>query len=107
MLLLKKHFNHFNDTHPTTILKLFDSITRPALLYNSEVWGVFEWRKMESIKTILTNFKSQYESLHIKMCKQSLGLKKYATNLAVLGEMGRFPLIIFIITSILKYWLRG
>ena len=40
------------------------------------------------------------------MCKQSLDLNKYATNLAVLGELGRFPFIISIITSILKFWLR-
>ena len=51
---------------------------------------------------ILTNFKSQYESLHIKMYKQSLGLNKYATNLAVLGELCRFPLIISIIQICVK-----
>ena len=33
-------------------------------------------------------------------------LNKYATNLAVFGELGRFPFIINIITSILTYWLR-
>jgi hypothetical protein len=37
------------------------------------------------------------ENVHIKFCKFSLGVGKRTTNIAVLGEMGRYPLLLEVI----------
>ena len=46
------------------------------------------------------------EKLNIKFCKYILGVHKKASNYAVLGELGRYPLYISIICTILKYYNR-
>lgn len=51
----------------------------------------------------LTNFK---ESLHLKFCKRVLRVHLESTNLAVYGELGKYPLIIKIASLITKYWIR-
>ena len=42
----------------------------------------------------------------IKFCKYTLEVPKRATNLAVMGELGRFPLLIEVFYNMLKYWKR-
>ena len=39
----------------------------------------------------------------MKFCKFSLGVVKRSSNLAVIGELGRYPLFIEIITSMFSY----
>ena len=72
--------------------KLFDSLIKPILLYCSEIWGV-------SSKPI-------HETFHNKFCKSLLGLNKSASTSAVLGDLGRYPMQIFIDIFIVKYWIR-
>ena len=48
----------------------------------------------------------QIEKLNIKFCKFILGVNKKASNLAVRGELGRYPLYIDTIITMLKYWLH-
>jgi len=43
---------------------------------------------------------------HTSFCKKSLNVSKYASNLAVLGELGRYPLSINCIVQVIKYWIR-
>ena len=40
------------------------------------------------------------ENVHIKFCKFSLGVGKRTTNIAVLGELGRYPLLLEVILNI-------
>jgi len=61
-----------------TKLSLFDSQVVPIILYSSEVWGIF------NIKEI--------DKLHSKFCKYVLGVRQATSSVAVLGELGRFPL---------------
>jgi hypothetical protein len=42
------------------------------------------------------------EKLYIKFSKSILGVHKKSSNFAVLGELGRYPLYITIINTILK-----
>ena len=44
--------------------------------------------------------------MHNKVCKMSLGVQPKASNHAVKGELGRFPLHLIIYTRIFKYFLR-
>ena len=40
------------------------------------------------------------------MCKQTLGVRRSACNLAVRGELGRYPIILFIWCNVVLYWDR-
>ena len=44
------------------------------------------------------------ENVHIKFCKFSLCVGKRTTNIAVLGEMGRYPLLLEVILNIFRYF---
>ena len=43
------------------------------------------------------------ELVHLQFCKFILGVHKKNSSLAVLGELGRFPITIDIYTNIIKY----
>ena len=43
---------------------------------------------------------------HFKYLKHILGVNKKSTNLAVLSELGRYPLYFSVVLSMLKYWFR-
>ena len=43
--------------------------------------------------------------MHNKVCKMALGVHSKASNHAVKGELGRFPLHLIIYTRIFKYFL--
>lgn len=91
-------------------LHIFDHTIKPILMYGSEVWGYFNpnaarFKKEDmTIDQIHLNLLS--EKLHIKFCKYILGVNKKATNLAVLSELGRFPIHFDIVKSILRFWHR-
>ena len=41
MFAFLKHVNIQNGAQPKTIMKLFNSLVTPILLYNSEIWGAY------------------------------------------------------------------
>ena len=81
---------------------------KPILLYSSEIWSMFEKQtKRKNILALENTFKDQHiEKLNIKFCKYLLGVNKKASNLAVRGELGRYPLYIDVVLSMIKYWIR-
>ena len=40
------------------------------------------------------------------MCKYILGVGKKTSNIAMYGELGRYPLYIDMVLAMVKYWLR-
>ena len=77
---------------PETLFKLFDNIVAPVLCYGAEVWG---YEKPERIERIHTTFG-----------KRVLGVSFCASNVAVLGDCGRYPLFISYFTKCIKCWLK-
>ena len=88
---LGKHFN----THIEDVLKLFDSIIKPILLYSSDFWGCLNLPKNNPI-----------ENLHFTFCKHLLGVQKGTTNVGVLLELGRTPLTLDAQNAAIKNWER-
>ncbi len=90
-------------------LKSFDMIVKPLILYGSEIWGQYIFMNKDAKLLNFPKYSNNYscERAHIKVCKQILGVQQTATNLAVLGELGRFPLCVEIIKSIVKYYVRA
>ena len=101
--------NIYKGASVATILKLFDSLVNPILLDNCEIWGCF----LKSFGSKYNKFVSKIfderiipETMHNKVCKMALGVHFKASNLAVKGELGRFPLHIIIYKRIFKYFMR-
>ena len=104
-----KNFSNLNNVPVKVLLKLFSSLVSPILLYFSEVWGAHLLGRLTNIeifKKKLFNIISNVEKLHIKFWKRILGVHSKSTNLAVIAELGRYPMIIQISTLVIKYWLR-
>ena len=80
---------------PKVYMKLFDTLVKPIALYGCEVWGAFG-HKSNILDNIFNNLllkdKSSYEQLHLKSCKQILGISKRASNIGSRSELGRYPL---------------
>ena len=74
------------------LFKMFNSSVVPILCYGSEVWRYEYQRKIEQV--------------HISFCKSVLGVGKYASNSAVLGECGRLPIATRYYIRFIKYWLK-
>ena len=64
------------------------------------------WISIEMFRKKFFSMISDIEKLHAKFCKRILGVHSKSTNLAVIAELGRYPMIIQISTQVIKYWLR-
>ena len=73
-------------------LKLFDNMIAPILLYGSEIWGY------ENCDLI--------ESFHFKYCKRLLHLKASTPKAMVYGELGRYPMHVFIKSRMISFWAK-
>ena len=88
-------------------LKRFDQTLRPITCHGSELWSAFDENKKsfhcgDVIAKILDSL--EIEKVHIKFCKFLLGVNKRVVNLAVKGELTRFPVGISCMLQALKYW---
>jgi hypothetical protein len=91
------------------MIHLFDHTVKPVLLYGSEIRRTFIGKKLREGKDNFISKLFSYlkqELVHLKFCKYILGVGKRSTSLAMLGELGRYPLYIEIIISMFKYLKR-
>ena len=93
------------DVDPELKLKLFDTLVKPVICYNGEIWGVMN--NLFNSKTVSQFWERvgnlPVEIFQVKFCKSVLGVHPKAHNGAVMGELGRLPLFLNIMKSILKY----
>lgn len=80
---------------PITTLHLFDTLVKPILLYNSDFWGCL---KMPNNNPI--------ENVHMRFCKELLGVQTQTTNIGVLLELGRIPIMFYGLKNCVKNWSR-
>ena len=92
---LKNKMDRYFMLCPTTTLHLFDTLIKPILLYNSDFWGCLKMPKNNPI-----------ENAHIRFCKELLGVQRQTTNIGVLLELGRIPIMIYGIKNCIKNWSR-
>ena len=93
------------DVNPALRLKLFDVLVKPIVCYGSEIWGLMNnlftskttnqfWERASTLPV---------EKFQVKFCRGLLGVNSKAINVAVMGEVGRFPLVMSIIKGALKF----
>lgn len=87
----------------STYLHLFDTQVRPILLYACESWA----DSLKSGENITDNIKkSEIERFHVSVLKQLLGVHKKTSNIALLLETGRHPMVVTAQLQAIKYFLR-
>ena len=77
---------------------------QPILGYGCEVWAPYLLRKLNDLNLLSMCDKFPGETLHVKVCKIMLGVHRKSTNNAVRGELGCYPLLIFMLGLSVKYW---
>ena len=87
-------------------IQLFDSLIRPIMLYAVEFWLPFvipkkRFSSYHSLLKFWENFKP--EVLNQKICRMLLSVHKKTSRLAVLGELGRYPMLVPALKLCLKY----
>ena len=92
---MKKSLGPYFRLHPAITLHLFDSLIKPILLYNSDFWGCLRPPRNNHI-----------ENLHMRFCKELRGVQKQTTNLGVLLELGRQPIMNYAKKNCIKNWGR-
>ena len=117
LFLLRNYMSNFNFVPTNLSCKLFDSLIRPILTYNSEIWFmdnfITTFRAENRAESNNTNCdvlslaeKYSFEKVHSKFCKAVLGLKKTASNIGARTELGRFTLDSYIKHQSLMYYYR-
>ena len=91
-----------NSSH--TSFKLFQTLIQPILTYGCEVWAPYLLKNLNDCNFLNICDKVPSETLHIKVCKLILGVFRKASNAAVRGELGSFPLLIPMLSLAIKYW---
>ena len=105
--VLLKNVSNIHDVKLLT--KLFDTITKPVLLYGSEVWLAYDnvFKDVSKLSKFLWCQRNKcFEKVHVKFCKQTLQVSKNSVNIACLAELGRYPLLCNSIVSVLLYFKR-
>ena len=92
-------------------MDLFKKSEEPILTYNCEILNQIPDKKIDQLlsrKKCLENlyFESPAEKLNLHLCRNILGLSKKSSSLAILGELGQFPIEILCFTKMIKYWHR-
>ena len=105
-----KAFHKFKQINPrnnaTLAMKLFDMLISPIISYAGIVWGPCLLGKINHENFMQKCDNAPVEQINIKLCKYLLGVHKYASNIAVKSELGRFPLMIKILHESAKYLCR-
>lgn len=71
-------------------MDMFDKMVLPIMLYGSEIWG---FEKLDIL-----------EKVHLKFCKLILKVKKSTPSFIVYGELGRYPLYVYVKSRMISYW---
>ena len=88
-----KKYSSVGYLSPKIGIHLFDTCISPILNYSSEIWCTGK----ES---------TRIERVQLRFLKLLLGVKNSTCNLAIYGETGRFPLILYQKLKVVDYWLR-
>ena len=104
--LMKKKLS-FDEMNGQLGLKLFDSMLRPIICYGSEVWGplAMNMHRVQPTSSLEDKYDTlKFDKFQLRFLKQLLGVNKYSTNCAVRGELGSFPVSIYIMSQAVKFW---
>ncbi len=82
-----------NQTPPQATMKLFDSLLTPIIQYGSEIWS-------------LCSSYDSLETVYFRFLKSTLGVRPQTPIVAVLGDLGRYPLHIKLQIKAVTFWYK-
>lgn len=93
---------------PSISISIFEKVVEPILLYNSEITAPFMPNKWDYDRFFsrMWDTGKELNKVTLGFLRQTLGVHKNTSNLAILAETGKFPLCTTIFNRILKYWIR-
>ena len=96
---------------PSKAIYSFNHLIKPIIMYGSEILAPFTKHQLDTLdkdNEMLSEcaIKSEAQKVHVKFCKTILGLKRNCPTLAVLGELGEFPVTIYMLATMVKFWHR-
>lgn len=97
---LKQSFHSGNVKNVQLLLKLFDICIKPILSYGSEIWCPYNY-SMDYL-----NLKNKADHIQLQACKWILHVSRQCTNLGVLAETGRLPMLYSFQINLIKYWMH-
>ena len=115
MYSIRSYISNANIMPANLSCHIFDSLVRPILTFNSEIWYMDVYRsfynselRVNNNEKSINNYfnfidRSIVDKVHTKFCKFTLGVKKCASNLAARSDLGRYPVDCFIKTQSLLY----
>ena len=83
---------------------LFDTLVKPIILYCSDFWGPLCIDNKAPSEMLPK--RNVIDLVHMKFLKQLLGVQTQTSNLGVLLETGRVPLLTYAIKNSVKNWFR-
>ena len=103
-----KSLVNIDNTDIPTMLHCFDATVKPVLMYGSEVWGANLIKPHIKNCSLEQSYDNSYTSkVELKFYKNLLQVRRNTSSIAVRGELGRYPIDIDILESMLKFWVRG
>ena len=91
---------------PLVSMDLFDKTVKPVCLYGSG-GQIPVSDTITPVELIGKLFKKMpIEKINLSYLKWLLGVHKYSSNFAVLGDLGKYPFSLDIIINTIKYWSR-
>ena len=100
---IKYYLSSSKNKNIDTYLTLFDTQINPILLYACEAWADSMKANIDDV-TLLT--RNKLEIFQISISKQILGVSRKTTNLAILLELGRYPISTYMHYQAIKYFSR-
>jgi hypothetical protein len=97
-----------NLNKPDIGVHLFNHTITPILTYCSEVWGIFNpvTANINTMSFRNIYMHSKIEQSQRKFARFLLGVPKYCSTDAILGELGWNPIYSHVICAVIKYWHR-
>ena len=86
--------------------ELFDSLVSPVALYASEFWlpCIMQKKCFSSEQNFLQFWETlKCETVHQRLCRMLLSVHNKFSRLAVLGDLGRHPMLVRGLQSCLSY----
>lgn len=96
MLAMLRRCRELGIDDPLLQVRLFDALVQPVMMYAVELWGASGVAKGELAGDLV----------HRDFLRRLLGVRSGTPNMAVLAEVGRYPLQGFAAQMLLKYWNR-
>ena len=93
---------------PSSAIKIFEKVTEPILLYNCEIALAYLPKTWDYTRFVLEiwDHGKQINMVVMNFLRQLLGVHNKTSNIGIMSETGKYPIMMKVYTLIYKYWLR-